>query len=615
MAAKKNNPIEPGDDLFAALRDFIRGQGSGYLRDPNVSSIGIGYKIRGGRQTKDVSIQFTVATKAEPEALDALDTVALPETITVAGVEVPTDVLQRAYHPDFRVVAEADANARKIRIDPVRPGVSVGHPAISAGTIGAVVYDVETGRPCVLSNWHVLNGETGTLGDTVVQPGAHDDNRTDRNHLGPLVRSHLGIAGDAAIAAIEGRGIDPTILELDVAPDELGDPELGDKVVKSGRTSGVTHGIVRRIDTIAKIDYGGPAGVVEVGCFEIGVDPAKRPADGEVSQGGDSGAAWVFKAANGRPNKVLAGLHFAGEGTGDPDEHALACLPRSVFEKLGITLVKPEPETVTGGFDTGFLSVALPAPELDPAVRDDAVIVDGAVKFDYTHFSLTMSKSRKFAYWVAWNVDGGGLKKLSRSNIPFLKDPRLPATVQTGDELYKDNRLDRGHLARRADLLWGALDEAKQANRDSFFFTNITPQMDDFNQSMRNGLWGKLEDAVFADVDVDDLRVSIYGGPVFGADDRVFRGVRIPREFWKIIAFVESGTLKASAFLLTQNLNQLESLELDEFRVFQVSVGELEQRTNVRFPDAVKGADTVGLRPEDAGSQAPLESLSDIVWG
>ncbi|WP_436497531.1 DNA/RNA non-specific endonuclease [Actinokineospora sp. HUAS TT18] len=308
-------------------------------------------------------------------------------------------------------------------------------------------------------------------------------------------------------------------------------------------------------------------------------------------------------------------MHFAGEGSGDPDEHALACLPRSIFEKLGVTLIQPESGVTTGGFDAKFLSVDLAVPTLDPAVADDAVAVNGTTRVDYTHFSLTMSQSRKFAFWVAWNVDGGGLKKISRTGVPFLKDPRLPATAQTGDELYKDNRLDRGHLARRADLLWGSMDEANQANRDSFFFTNITPQMDDFNQSMRRGLWGRLEDAIFEDVDVDDLRVSIYGGPVFGADDRVFRGVRIPREFWKIIAFVEGGTLKASAFLLTQNLNHLESLELDEFRVFQVGVAELEERTSVRFPDAVRTADSFRHVPEAEGPRRPLGSLSEIVWG
>jgi endonuclease G len=214
---------------------------------------------------------------------------------------------------------------------------------------------------------------------------------------------------------------------------------------------------------------------------------------------------------------------------------------------------------------------------------------------------------------VAWNIDGAGLVKLSRTGINFVKDPRVPADVQTGDELYSGNRLDRGHIARRADLVWGQPDEAARANKDSFYFTNITPQMDDFNQSSKNGVWGRIEDAVFADVDVDRLKVSVFGGPVLQDDDRGYRGIRLPREYWKIIAFVEQGQLKSRAFLLTQNLIQVEALELDEFRVFQVAVTEIEERTSLQFADTLRQADTLVV-PESVGDRRPLGDPWDIQW-
>lgn len=146
----------------------------------------------------------------------------------------------------------------------------------------------------------------------------------------------------------------------------------------------------------------------------------------------------------------------------------------------------------SAGFDAKFLGTTAGIPVLTDSGAADAVELDGSTTIDYTHFSLAMSKSRKFASWVAWNIDGGEMKALSRTGIPFVKDPRVPAEFQTGDELYRDNRLDRGHLARRADLCWGPKAEAQKANKDSFFFTNITPQMDDFNQSTKEGLWGLL---------------------------------------------------------------------------------------------------------------------------
>jgi endonuclease G, mitochondrial len=602
-------------DLHASLRRFMRAQGAGYLRDPNISSIGVGYKIRGGRATDELAIQFTVASKAVPEALNAMDTTPIPETITVDGVVVPTDVVERVYKADFRVVAEAPASERKKRLDPIKPGISVGHVDVTAGTIGCLVFDSVDGTPYVLSNWHVLNGPTGKIGDTVVQPGVFDDNRIERNRLGHLVRSHVGHAGDCAIATIEGRQASPELLDLNVAITALGDPELGDTVVKSGRTTAVTRGIVRRVDTIAKIDYGGSVGVQEVGGFEIGVDPAAPAANGEISQGGDSGAAWVF-TDGGKPTGVMAGLHFAGESGSDPDEHALACLPASVFEKLQITLTPPAGDSRPAaiGYDREFLGVEINVPELDASIQPDAVEVDGSTTIDYTHFSLAHSKSRGFAIWVAWNIDGGQVKNLSRVNIPFVKDPRIPEKFQVGNELYRDNRLDRGHLARRADLVWGPLAEARQANKDSFFYTNITPQMDNFNQSARAGLWGLLENALFADVDVDDLKISVLGGPVFSESDRRFRGVLLPREFWKILVFTVGGELRAKAFLLTQNLDHLESLDLDEFRVFQVTLAEIEQRAHFLLPPTLHNADTTRPRIEAVTTRTPLETTDDIDW-
>jgi endonuclease G, mitochondrial len=288
--------------------------------------------------------------------------------------------------------------------------------------------------------------------------------------------------------------------------------------------------------------------------------------------------------------------------------------------EIQITPVRPAPaaEAAGGGFSSDFLARAVAVPALAAANAQDAATLDGSELIHYTHFSLALSKPRKFAFWVGWNIDGGRLKRLSRNGLQFKVDPRIQAEFQAGDELYAGNRLDRGHIARRADLIWGETAEAKKANKDSFFFTNIAPQMDNFNQSGLGGLWGELEDAVFADVDVQDLRVSLFGGPVFRDDDRVFRGVKIPREFWKVIAFVEHDVLKAKAFLLTQSLDLREALDLTQFKVFQVALTELEARCGLTFDAALKAADSVGERlargPEAMAARQPIRALAEIDW-
>ena len=266
------------------------------------------------------------------------------------------------------------------------------------------------------------------------------------------------------------------------------------------------------------------------------------------------------------------------------------------------------------GYSADFLGTGVEVPTLDEIIRDDAVLLEGSEVIPYTHFSLSLSTSRRLARWVGWNIDGADLLLLSRAGLAFAKDPRLPAETQTGNELYAGNRLDRGHLARRSGLLWGERPEAQQANRDSFYYGNIAPQMDDFNQSSQDGLWGRLENALYEDVDVQDLRASVFAGPVFGPADRLYRDVALPAEYWKLLVFQEHGVLKARAFLLTQDLDQLRAvLALDEFRVYQITIGELESRTLLHFPQAVHEAGTLPA-VWAMSERKPLAVMSDIFW-
>ncbi|MDR6294227.1 endonuclease G [Inquilinus ginsengisoli] len=613
------------------LKQAVREAADAYLDHPNVTSVGIGSKMAGGKPTGELCIQFTVGRKIAPQALVEEGIPPLPASITVDGVKVPTDVIERRYKPSWQLVPQTAKDPRKRRQDPLVPGISISHPKGTAGTLGCIVYDRQEGRPHILSNWHVLQGEGGKLGDDIVQPGPFDDNRVDDNQAGVLVRSHLGLAGDCAIARIEGRGIDPEILGLGVAVDRLGKPELGDRVVKSGRTTGVTWGIVTRIETTVKLFYGDAVGTKKIGGFEIGPDPDHPAAEDEISKGGDSGSAWLGFDPQGRPTGVMLGLHFGGEsdaadaGEGD---FALACAAESVFKKLEIEPAPSEralavPMAAASGYDPGFLGTAVAVPVMSRAQAADAVKVGDSTTIRHTHYSLALSKARRLARWVAWNIDGGQIRLLSRSGLKFVLDPLVDAKWQTDDALYVANRLDRGHIARRQDLVWGPPEEAARANRESFYFTNIAPQHEAYNQSGLNGLWGLLENAILEEVEVEHLRISALGGPVFRDDDPVYRGVAIPRDFWKIVAYVEAGALKAKAFLLTQDdlLNRIEALGLEQFRLYQLPIAELESRTGLDFGDLKAADDRTAparrARGRGVVAAAPvvtvIESLDDIV--
>ena len=336
------------------MRNFLRSKTQRLVKLPNVTSVGVGYKIKGGKRTNQLCIQVTVGKKVSLEALGAEGLEALPESIpTDDGIKVPLDVIERSFEPNYVIVSDPEAEAvaeelspwqkRRSRLDAVTPGCSVSHVDGTAGTLGAIVYDNEAGQPFMLSNWHVLHGPTGKNGDTVVQPGPYDNGNIEENKAGMLIRSHLGLAGDCAIACTKWRDFDEEIIELGVQPRRIAKVNLNDKVVKSGRTTGVTYGIVQRVDVVANINYGGTTGVKQIGGFEIGPNSGKPPANGEVSMGGDSGSLWLIDGDDDE-NDIAVGLHFAGETNPDPAaEHALACNIHSVLDKLNVSFVEKDP--------------------------------------------------------------------------------------------------------------------------------------------------------------------------------------------------------------------------------------------------------------------------------
>ena len=171
-------------------------------------------------------------------------------------------------------------------------------------------------------------------------------------------------------------------------------------------------------------------------------------------------------------------------------------------------------------------------------------------------------------------------------------------------------------MARRSDLLWGTLEEARAANSDSFFFTNITPQMDDFNQSGRGGAWGLLENAVLAQDGLEDRRLTLFAGPVLREDDPTYRGiVQVPREHWKVVVYRMDGELRCKAFVLSQRLVLArwdEQAFLDDFETYLVPLDLLEERTGLTF--AGLWADVPAAELREPGAPVLVEEVGQVVW-
>lgn len=148
-----------------------------------------------------------------------------------------------------------------------------------------------------------------------------------------------------------------------------------------------------------------------------------------------------------------------------------------------------------------------------------------------THFTVQLDPVRRLAAATAVNIDGARHLSLPRVDT-WVFDARVPESEQTGPHVYDHNDLDRGHLVRRQDPVWGEPDEAKRANVETFTFANAAPQASAFNQGKE--LWVGLEDHVLTYAQTWRQRVSVFTGPVLLDSDPVYRGCGIPRQFWKV---------------------------------------------------------------------------------
>lgn len=263
----------------------------------------------------------------------------------------------------------------------------------------------------------------------------------------------------------------------------------------------------------------------------------------------------------------------------------------------------------TIGYDSTFLELAVPM----PAPRDSTDLRELA----YPHFSVTLDAQRRLAAVTAVNIDGATLADLARTGDWEL-DPRVPASEQAGPAVYVDNDLDRGHLVRRRDPGWGTTAEAREATEATFTYPNAAPQASVFNQS--KDLWLGLEDHVLQFADAEDLRISVFTAPVLEQDDPPYRGIRIPRRFWKVAAWVTTDSaLAAAGFVLdqtdvidTSRVRAVASPLLAGFRTFQAPISDIADLADVDLGVLV-GADVLEAVGARRNEWRELTAARDIL--
>lgn len=196
------------------------------------------------------------------------------------------------------------------------------------------------------------------------------------------------------------------------------------------------------------------------------------------------------------------------------------------------------------------------------------------------HIGYTVSYNPEWRVpnWVAYELtdfESGGEEK--RSNH-FLPDPLVEGDpVVTGD--YKNSGYDRGHMAPAADMKW-----SEQAMRESFYMTNMCPQLHNLNA----GDWKSLED-MGREWARKYGSVYIACGPIveegFSTIGTV-RKIAIPSAFFKVFLRSDGEGWTSIGFVMP---NEAGSKPL---MTYMLPVNEIEARTGIDFfyllPDDVE---------------------------
>jgi endonuclease G, mitochondrial len=246
----------------------------------------------------------------------------------------------------------------------------------------------------------------------------------------------------------------------------------------------------------------------------------------------------------------------------------------------------PEDYVDREGYDASFLGedLAVPLPTFTDGV-DDVLTFDfnGEQQvLKYEHFSVVMSMSRKLCRFSAVNIDGNQeVERLER--VGWRSDPRIPPDAQIRDACYGNSpKFSRGHMTRREYPNWGTEAAAMRGNADSMHVTNAVPQMQPFNA----GVWLQLEEYALQNARDDDVKICVFTGPILEDDDPMKFGVKIPIEFWKVIAFVHDDTdeLCATGYTMSQrDFLKEEEFVFGEHETAQRTISSIEARTGLSF--------------------------------
>jgi endonuclease G, mitochondrial len=215
---------------------------------------------------------------------------------------------------------------------------------------------------------------------------------------------------------------------------------------------------------------------------------------------------------------------------------------------------------------------------------DHTTTLNGTVLETYCmEYNYTKFHSRWVAFYMTASnsYSGSGVVRSDYGGGPgFVIDPDLPKAYQTDKSDYNPD-YDRGHICASADRFY-----SQEANNQTFYYSNMSPQFNAFNA----GIWMYLESKVRAwghDRSLCDTLFITKGGTINDENNIMTytttgtHHVAVPRYYFMALLAKKGNSYHSIGFIL-EHKTDYPSRSFG-FRQYAVTIKQLEQRTHIDF--------------------------------
>jgi len=196
------------------------------------------------------------------------------------------------------------------------------------------------------------------------------------------------------------------------------------------------------------------------------------------------------------------------------------------------------------------------------------MLEQGDVYVKHTGYAFVYNEVHEQAKWVAYCLTKKEARGTLERSDHFIEDPSVQTGTATNAD-YAKSGYDRGHLAPAADMRW-----SESAMDESFFYSNMSPQLPAFNR----GIWKKLEEQV-RDWALAMDSILIVTGPILTESLPTIgvNKVSVPKYYYKAILDFKGTHSKAIAFVMPNQGSK------EPLMNFAISIDALEKLTGINF--------------------------------